>query len=184
MRAIRLGRSQHYFGIARQLDLSRLQRSVRQNYPPDFRRVVRCDRDFRDGINVAIAPDESDAVAGEQHAIPLWLGSRWLVRGRPDMSAAQVLHVAPLAIVVARRVVTPPGNGQVSVAAESTAGVGDQHCVRHVAKNSNHWLWCMRCLDLADCRLLRLARHPGSICPRDILHDQPPRNPFLQYELR
>ncbi len=184
MRTVCIGWGQHDLGVARQLDLTRLERSVRQHHASDFCRIVRCDCDFGNGVNVAVAANERDAVAREQHTVPLRLRPRWLVRRRPDVAGAQVLHVAPLPVVVACRVVMPPGNGKISVAAEPAARIRDQSRVRHVSENADDRLRSVRRFDLAHGGLLRLARYPRRVISLDVLHREATGDPLLQHQLR
>ncbi len=184
MRSVRVGRCQNYFGITGELDIARLQRTVRQYDPAHFRGIVRCDRDLGHGIDVAIAADERDAIAREQHAIPLRLRPRWLMRGRPDVPGAQILDVAPLAVVVARRVVAPARDGEISVTAEPAARIRNQRRIRNVSEDANHRLRSVRSLDLPNGGLLHLARHACRVVALDILHRQAPRYTLLQHQLR
>src|SRR5205823_5500533 len=83
--------------------------------------------------NVTVASDERDAVAGEENAIPLRLRTRRLMRRRPHVTGAEILYVAPLAEVVARTVVSPTRDSEISVPTESAACVRDQRRVGNVA---------------------------------------------------
>jgi len=69
MRPICIGRSEHDFGVTGELDVTRLQRTVRQNDAPHFGCIIRGNGNLGDRIHVAIATNEGDAVAGKQHAI-------------------------------------------------------------------------------------------------------------------
>ena len=90
-----------------------------------------------DKLSTAVAPEEGHAVTGEQHAVPLGLCSRRLVRCRPDVPGAQILYVAPLTVVVPRRIVSPSGDRKISVAAEATTCIGDQRGIRHIAEDAD-----------------------------------------------
>src|SRR5690349_1466086 len=146
MHPIRFGRSQHHFGVARQLDVARLQRAISQNDSTHFGRVIRRNGNLCYSVDVTVATNEGDAIAGKQYAIPLRFGSRWLMRRGPDMTGAQILDVAPLTIVVARAVVAPARYRQIAVATEPPAGVRDQGGIGNVAEYADHWLRSVGCL--------------------------------------
>ena len=183
MRAVGIRRCQYDFGVARQLDVARQQRPVRQQYPANFGSIIGCNCNFGHRIDVTIAPDERDAIAGEENAVPLRLCARGLMGRRPDMTGAQVLYVAPLTEVVARAIVSPPRHCKIPVTTEPAAGIRDQSGVRYVSENSDDRLRCMRSLDLAHRRFLHLARHSRNIVALNILNGEPARDALLQDQL-
>src|SRR6266852_7142579 len=100
------------------------------------------------------------------------------------MTGAEILYVAPLPVVVARAVMTPPRDGEIAVAAEPAAGVRDESRVWHISENADNRLRRVRCLDFTHRGLLHLARHSRHIIALNILHREPARDPLLQDELR
>ena len=183
MGAVRVGGREHDLRIAGQLDLLRLQRPVRQDHAAHFCCIVRRNGDLGHRVHVAVAANERDAIAGEENAVPLGLGSRRLVRRRPDMSGAQILDVAPLSVVVARRVVAPPRDREIPVPTEPAACIRDQRRIRDVPENADDRLRRVRRLDLAHGRLLHLARHACRVVALDVVHREAPRNSLLQHQL-
>ena len=184
MGTIGIGGRQHDLGIARQLDVARLERPVCQEYAAYFGSIVGRNRDFSHRVDVTIATNEGDAVTREENAVPLRLRTRRLMSRRPDVTGAEILYVAPLAEVVASTVVSPTSDSEISVATESAAGVRDQSRVGNVAENSDHRLGRVWRLDLAHCWLLHLARHPRHIVALNVLNSESPRDALLQDQLR
>src|SRR6187549_606139 len=102
---------------------------------------------------------------------------------RPDVAGAQILHIAPLAVVVARAVVPPARYGEIPETTETTARVRDESRVRNVAEDPDHRLRRVWRLDLAHSGLLHLAGHTRSGIALHILHREPAWNPLLQHQL-
>src|SRR5688500_6856592 len=162
---------------------SGLQRPVGQRYPPHFGGVIVCNGDFRDGVDLSITTSEGDSIAREPDVIPLGLGAARVIGGGPHVAGRQILDEAELVVVVTGAVVTPARDSEISVAAVSPAGVGDERGIGNAPEHADHRLRRVRSLHLAHRRLLGLARHSRGVVALDILDRQPARYALLQHQL-
>ena len=125
---------QRQLGIGRDVDGACDRPGVRQGDATDLRILLGRDQDLHARRQRAVAAGELGTVLAERHLVSLGGHADGLQPGRPDCAAAGVPQQDPRAPVVQRRVLPPPGDGQVPPPAAAGAGCRQHHGVASVGQ--------------------------------------------------
>ena len=186
MLAVGVRRSDHDLAVARELDFRHDVSLIRNSDAAHFGRVLRYHRHFRPGLNAMLAAMECHTIGGQIRTVPFRGRARRLMRRRPDVGAAYVLHVTELAGGIGGAVGAPPGDREILVPAVAAPAVADHDGVRKAPKQRDVGLRRVGAVDLADDRTLegRIGQHRLAACRPRFLERQTARNPLVQQQLR
>ena len=129
VRLVGARRGQHHLAVARQLQLARRRRQVRQRHAPQLGVLLGRDHNLHAGVDPGHLLAELGLVQPVDHLVAVRVVASGLVGGAPDSAAAGVAHIDVAAPVVAGHIRAPARHGQVVERAGAAARVGQHHAV-------------------------------------------------------
>src|SRR3954453_22852596 len=89
---------------------------------------------LRMDLEITMALAEFRAGLGENSFVIFCRAQRWLISGGPEFSRCHVAQIKKRAPVIASRIFTPAGNGEIFPATVSAAGIANGDVIAAVGK--------------------------------------------------
>src|SRR5580704_17242236 len=102
--------------------------------PPQFHVVFRRNADFRADLEVPSAVAILSARPGKKDFVLFGWAQGGMISGRPEFSGRCIAEIDKSAPTVARGILAPAGDGQITPTAETAPGVADRHVVTPVGE--------------------------------------------------
>ena len=132
MQCVRIGCGEYHFRIAGHVNGAASPCAVGDAHPAQLDCVFGRHHDFGMGIDVLIVATKFRAALGENGFVRFCTFERRLMGVGPKCAANLITDVAERTPVVAGRVFTPAGDGQVFPAAIARTGIGQHHVIKAI----------------------------------------------------